>query len=106
MSRGAGVWQRGILAAVDSFGMVYVRDLLPDDARKSELNAIERAAWALQAQSRIALISYACGRPKLLATRVGWPVGHRPARATRRPVSVGEVPQGHYTHIQRREGLT
>jgi hypothetical protein len=47
MSRGPGTWQRGILAAVVHYGMVYVRDLLPDDARKSERSALERAAWRL-----------------------------------------------------------
>ena len=34
MSRGPGLWQRRLLAAVAQHGMVYVCDLLPDDASK------------------------------------------------------------------------
>jgi hypothetical protein len=34
MSHGPGVWQRGILAAVDQYNMVYIRILFPDHPRK------------------------------------------------------------------------
>jgi len=91
MSRGPGAWQRGILAAVEHYGMVYLRDLLPDHARKSELNALVRAAWRLVATHRIEILVFRLGRPRLLATRRGWPVPGRPARAAHRPLSVGEV---------------
>jgi hypothetical protein len=91
MSRGLGVWQRGILAAVECYGMVYLRDLLPDDARKSDRNAVERAAWRLVAAGRIAMVVFAHGRPRLLAVRPRLPVSGRPRRAARRPLSVGDV---------------
>lgn len=92
MSRGLGVWQRGILAAVAHYGMVYLRDLLPDDARKSERNAVERAAWRLTADRRIEIVAFQFGRPRLLAVRPGLAVGGRPKRAASRPLSVGEIP--------------
>jgi hypothetical protein len=92
VSRGPGIWQRGILAAVASYGMVYLRDLLPDHARKSDRNAVERAAWRLVAAGRIELHVFWFGRPRLLATRPGWPVPGRPPRAAHRPLSVGDSP--------------
>src|SRR5687767_8722894 len=92
MSRGPGCWQRGILAAVEHFGMVYLRDLLPDDARKSDRNAIERAAWRLVEAGHIEVRVFLCGRPRMLATRPGWRLMGRPKPAPHRPLSVGEVP--------------
>lgn len=99
MSRGPGVWQRGILAAVEHFGMVYVRDLLPDAATKSERNALERAAWRLVAEGRIEMITFAFGRPRLLAVRPGVAVKGRPKRARQRPINVGKSPRGTLPHI-------
>lgn len=99
MSRGPGIWQRGILAAVEHYGMVYLRDLLPDDARKSERNAVERAAWRLVAARRIEIKAFAFGRPRLLATRPGWSaIVGRPPRASHRPLSVGEVRTANSAH--------
>jgi hypothetical protein len=99
MSRGPGIWQRGILAAVEHYGMVYLRDLLPDDARKSELNAVERAAWRLMANGRIEIVAFSLGRPRLLAVRPGLAVVGRPKRAVHRPLSVGQVPSRNCPHV-------
>jgi hypothetical protein len=70
VSRGLGRWQREILAAVEQYGAVYVRDLLADDASKSEITAVERAASQLHSAGRIALTCYLSGRPRLVAHRV------------------------------------
>jgi hypothetical protein len=78
--------------------MVYIRDLLSDDARKSERNAVERAAWRLVAAGRIEIRVFAFGRPRLLATRPNFPIPGRPPRARVRPLSVGEVPLGNSAH--------
>jgi len=91
MSRGPGVWQRGILAALKVFPWFYIRDLLPDRARKSEQNALEHAAWRLVAEGRMEIKAYAHGRPRLLAVRNGLTVPGRPPRVCSRPLSVGQV---------------
>lgn len=101
MSRGPGIWQRGILTALEHYPYLYVRDLLPDHARKSDRNAIERAAWTLQSAGRIELLEFAFGHPRLLAVRRGFPVTGRPSPARRRPLIVGEVPIANSTHTYR-----
>jgi hypothetical protein len=98
MSRGPGYWQRGILAAVEHYGAIYIRDLLPDVARKSERNALERAAWRLTSEGRIEMVVFMCGRPRLLAVRPGWVLRSRPDPAPVRPLSVGKVQPQDYAH--------
>jgi len=44
MSRGPGKWQRLILEALDKEGWCIVYDLLPEDSRRSERTALNRAA--------------------------------------------------------------
>ena len=47
MSKGPGKWQRLILHALHSRNWVIVCDLLPEDAKRAEQSALNRAAHAL-----------------------------------------------------------
>lgn len=53
MSRGPGKWQRLILEALDKEGWCIVYDLLPEDSRRSERTALNRAAHLLEKRGLI-----------------------------------------------------
>jgi hypothetical protein len=55
MSRGPGVWQRGILAALDQYPAVRLMDLLPRPRTRAQVVALNRAARQLAAAGTINL---------------------------------------------------
>ena len=73
--------------------MIWIRDLLPDNARKAQITALERAAHQLANSDRIDLVRFSFGRPRVLATKVGLRVRERPPPARRRPLTVDEIPR-------------
>ena len=97
MSRGPGIWQRGILAAVEQHGAVYLRDLLPRPTRRAEYVALHRGAVSLCKQGRIDITAYMCGSgptgltgaDKIVLTRPGMRISDR-SSITR--ISVDSVP--------------
>ena len=55
MSRRPGRWQRLILAAIEEHGPIFLRDLLPRPALRSEYVALYRASTQLYKQGRIGI---------------------------------------------------
>jgi hypothetical protein len=76
MSRGPGVWQRGILAALTMHPAVYLCDLLPAQKTRAQYSALHRAAYALQEAGRLEV--WACepigSTPTVILARPGYDV--------------------------------
>jgi hypothetical protein len=85
VSRGPGVWQRGILAAVEQHEAIYLIDLLPRDPSDAMYQAaVYRAAHTLARAGRIDLWQGGLSHSPLIVARLGtpWPA----ARDTKRLV--------------------
>ena len=53
MSRGLGVWQRRLLAALEERPTVYLVDVLPRPYARSQYVALHRAAWSLCGKGKV-----------------------------------------------------
>jgi hypothetical protein len=82
MSRGPGHWQRGILAAVEEHGPVYMCDLLPINPPRAMRVAVDRAARTLCRARRIDIWQGGLCRSRLVLTKPG-----------RNPGPLSEVPR-------------
>ena|SRR5215471_5709559 len=92
MSRGPGMWQRGILAALEKHPAVYLMDLLPQPRTRSQVLALNRAARQLASSHKIEIHRWVCR-----AGQSGFVVVARPgyricARQDVPRVSVASVP--------------
>jgi hypothetical protein len=92
MSRGLGVWQRGILAALEKHPAVYLMDLLPQPRTRSQVVALNRAARQLANAHKIGIHRWA-----YRVTQSGFVVVTRPgyrvhARKDVARVNVSPVP--------------
>src|SRR5262245_22492843 len=95
MSRGPGKQQRLILAELAKRDCFYLIELLPENYRKSEYNALNRAACTLADSGQITFWRYICGtdghiapggQAKLLCARYGTQLPEK-----RPKLSVGRV---------------
>ena len=73
MSRGLGCWQRGILAAVEHHGAVYLRDLLPRSTTRAAYQALYRASRRLAAAGQIVLYQGGLSHSPLIVAKHGTP---------------------------------
>jgi hypothetical protein len=53
MSRGLGVWQRRLLAALEERPTVSLVDVLPRPYARSQYVALHRAAWSLRGKGKV-----------------------------------------------------
>ena len=53
MSRGLGVWQRRLLAALEERPTVSLVDVLPRPHARSQYVALHRAAWSLRGKGKV-----------------------------------------------------
>ncbi len=60
MSRGPGMWQRGILAALEKYPAVYLMDLLPKPRTRSQVVALNLAARQLERAYKIQIVRWMC----------------------------------------------
>jgi hypothetical protein len=58
VSRGPGMWQRGILAALEKHPAVYLMDLLPKPRTRSQVVALHRAAHQLAQAGKIQTVRW------------------------------------------------
>jgi hypothetical protein len=92
MSRGPGMWQRGILAALEKYPAVYLMDLLPQPRTRSQVVALNRAARQLANSHRIEIHRWMCRAAEsgfIVVARPGYRVR---ARKDVPRVSVASVP--------------
>jgi hypothetical protein len=74
MSKGPGILQRTLLAALEKQPAVFLADLLPAGYSAAQYSAINRAAWSLEAQGRVDIwhTGLAGGTNSMWVTRPGY----------------------------------
>jgi hypothetical protein len=82
MSRGPGLWQRGILAALEKYPAVYLMDLLPRPRARSQVVALNRAARQLERASKIQTMRWpvivpGTGGGFIAVARLGYQIRYR-----------------------------
>lgn len=70
MSKGLGKWQRLILLELEAREAFYVRGLVPHSAPRSDVSAVNRAAYKLARAGKIGLFHHFDGKPGGMRTVV------------------------------------